>query len=210
MSLRRTTGFSGAIKLIGSTMKKTLALAVAALFLIIPFGSFSQTIISDSDLSKLTGQVALGDLYYVNSLGSNVTVINSVHVNFDNFYIDHQNLKPTSAGGYGGFDGYADNVTSYVGTSNITVTGGTVIRSGSMDISIASVAPKEYGTVAGDAVLIVSMDSLKIEGNQTVDMTFKLGTNSDLSGSQEALGSYYMGGMSYIMNAKELVIYAHH
>ncbi|MBN1363420.1 MAG: hypothetical protein JW976_01310 [Syntrophaceae bacterium] len=162
-------------------MKKFLLLTVAFLFVILPFISFTQTPISDSELSEVTAEEGVS----IDFSQLNVGGISSLGV--------------TS---YGDGDGY--NIGTYTSTgfgglANVYVAGNIATFSGSGNIDVGSSGTQTRVTITPPTITLGEMDA---------DTIMKLGTTMNLSAGK-SLGRAHIEGFSTQLTADCVQVYAH-
>jgi hypothetical protein len=179
-------------------MKKILLLALIAVFVTIPFGSFAQTAISDRDMSAIFAQE--GSIIAISRSGSITITLNDFTVKSQSWGVisSTDGLDFWSPGRPGYHPKYTGD--SYIGYADFNVTGGLVKSSGTMIIDVT------YNpAVLSNCQVIATLNSVHIDaGALGYDFKIKLGTDPTLAGNQ-TLGHVYMSGPVYTMSGTATV-----
>ena len=162
-------------------MKKLLILTIAVGFVMLPFVSFSKTVISDSDLKEVTAE-------------------SGVSVDFHNFSVKGTATVGTTS--WGDSDGeFTFQSPGFAGANAIALSGNIVAFSDGNVINI------DVGTSGSDTRVNVTLPTTTL-GAVNVDATMKLSSAMDLSGANE-LGRLNMQGLSTQVKVDRIQIFAH-
>lgn len=163
-------------------MKKLLILTIAVGFVMLPFASFSKTVISDSDLKEVTAE-------------------SGVSVDFHNFSVKGTVTVGTTS--WGDSDGeFTFQSPGFVGANGIALSGNIVAFS---DGNVINIDVGTNGT--SDTRINVTLPTTTL-GAVNVDATMKLSSTMDLSGANE-LGRLNMQGLSTQVKVDRIQVFAH-
>jgi hypothetical protein len=162
-------------------MKKSLALAVIAVFVMIPLASFARTAISDSELDSVIAQ-------------------QGVTIEFVSLTINSTSLTSMAWGDAGGFTGYASD--GWAGIGNITITGDVAVMNGPMNIDV--------GTNGGSTRVNISLPTVSIGGTAGLNVTasVKLAASADLATNATTVGVLDIKGLKTQVSGS-VMVYAH-
>jgi len=161
-------------------MKKILVIAVISIFLMMPPTSFAKIIISDGDLSVITGQASISIDMSKRWPLRNVSNLSIIWDDAD------------------GFSGYTD--PGYFGTTDFAVSGETTKFNGFVTLDIT------YNN--GVTVVKATTPEIIIGGTSgmNVSATIQLSADSKLANAQ-TLGTVYIGGIKADIPPGEVTVY---
>lgn len=204
-------------------MKKILASVITAAFFLLPAASSAKSTISDNDLGSIVAQsgsvtITFDDIYVKSKDLKSISTdgwnywdedhgLPNSHVNnADGFFDGTPEDNPQQNPGFGEY-----NQVGYLGYADVKITGGQVKRSGSMILEVFTPENDptgfDYSNVSSRCRVDVQMIDQRIEAGIGIEAAIKLGTTSDLSGSQY-LGRVYTSGVSATTSG-HLTLYAH-
>lgn len=163
-------------------MKKILALAIVAVFVMMPVASFARTAISDDDLGSVIAQ-------------------QGVTIDFVNLTVNSTSLTSLAWGDTGGFTGYTGN--GWAGIGSVTINGDVVVMNGPMNIDI--------GTNGSSTRVNVLLPTIAIGGTAGLNVTasVKLDYLSTLaSANASTLGVLDISGLKTSVTGS-LQVYGH-
>ncbi|PKN38933.1 MAG: hypothetical protein CVU62_01670 [Deltaproteobacteria bacterium HGW-Deltaproteobacteria-2] len=162
-------------------MKKSLALAVIAVFVMIPLASFARTAISDSELGSVIAQ-------------------QGVTIEFVNLTLSNTSLTSMAWGDAGGFTGYTGD--GWAGIGSITITGDVAVINGPMNIDV--------GTNGGSTRVNISLPTVSIGGTAGLNVTASviLAASSDLVTNATTVGVLDIKGLKTQVSGS-VMVYAH-
>ncbi|KQC11547.1 MAG: hypothetical protein APR62_09685 [Smithella sp. SDB] len=161
-------------------MKKSILLAIVAIFIMIPLASFAKTAISDSELGSVTAQ-------------------EGVTIEFVNLTLNNVSLTSFAWGDSGGFTGYTG--AGWVGLGNVTINGDLVVMNGPMVIDVGT---------NGTTRVNIALPTISLGGTAGVNVTasIKLDSTSALSGANATAGVLDIQGLKGQITGS-LQVYAH-
>jgi hypothetical protein len=162
-------------------MKKSLALAVIAFFVMIPLASFARTAISDSELDSVIAQ-------------------QGVTIEFVSLTLNSTSLTSMAWGDAGGFTGYTGD--GWAGIGNVTISGDVVVMNGPMNIDI--------GTSGNSTRVNILLPTVSIGGTAglNVTATVKLAASSNLATNATTGGVLDIQGLKASVRGS-MMVYAH-
>ena len=162
-------------------MKKSLALAVIAVFVMMPLASFARTAISDSELDSVIAQ-------------------QGVTIEFVSLTINSTSLNSMAWGDAGGFTGYTGD--GWAGIGNVTISGDVAVMNGPMNIDI--------GTSGGSTRVNILLPAVSIGGTAglNVTATVKLAASSNLATNATTGGVLDIQGLKASVRGS-MMVYAH-
>lgn len=162
-------------------MKKSLALAVIAVFVMIPLASFARTAISDSELDSVIAQ-------------------QGVTIEFVSLTINSTSLTSLAWGDAGGFTGYTGD--GWAGIGNVTISGDVVVMNGPMNIDV--------GTSGNSTRVNILLPTVSIGGTAglNVTATVKLAASSNLATNATTGGVLDIQGLKASVRGS-MMVYAH-
>jgi hypothetical protein len=162
-------------------MKKSLALAVIAVFVMIPLASFARTTISDSELDSVIAQ-------------------QGVTIEFVNLTLSSTSLTSMAWGDAGGFTGYTGD--GWAGIGNVTISGDVAVINGPMNIDV--------GTNGGSTRVNISLPTVSIGGTAGLNVTasVKLAASADLATNATTVGVLDIKGLKTQVSGS-VMVYAH-
>lgn len=162
-------------------MKKSLTLAIIAVFVMIPLASFAKTAISDSELDSVIAQ-------------------QGVTIEFVSLKINSTSLTSMAWGDAGGFTGYTGD--GWAGIGNVTISGDVVVMNGPMNIDI--------GTSGNSTRVNILLPTVSIGGTAglNVTATVKLAASSNLATNATTVGVLDIQGLKASVSGS-MMVYAH-